>query len=145
MARLPFDELKARFTSVGECLVPQFTADGHPDLALDVRRLVAEDILGAALDARRPADECEQLLADVIALGFVNLHHRAQIIYMVCGFFSHDPGHEELIDRYLPSLYADLTSALQNEEKAVHRFFLEECHKIQARLEQRKKPANSTP
>ena len=135
MARLPFDELKARFTAVGERLAPQFAADGHPDLALEVRRRVAEDILSAAVGAQRPADECEQLLGDVIALGFMNLHYRAQTITMVCGFFSHRPGHEDLIDRYLPSLQADLTCALQNEEKAVYRSFLEDCHKIRARLE----------
>ena len=144
MARLPFDELKARFTAVEERLAPQFAAAGHPDLALDARRLVAEDILSAALGARRPADECEQLLGDVIALGFVNLHHRAQKITTVCGFFSRRPGHEELINRYLPSVQADLTSALQNEEKAIHRFFLDECHRIRACLEQDEKLASST-
>ena len=32
MARLPFDELKARFTAVGERMAPQFAAEGHPDL-----------------------------------------------------------------------------------------------------------------
>ena len=148
MARLPFDELKARFTAVGERLAPQFAADGHPDLALEVRRRVAEDILSAAVGARRPADECEQLLGDVIALGFMNLHHRAQKITMVCGHFSLRPGHEEqarvLRDRYLLPVHADLTSALQNEERAVYRSFLEECDTILARLEQPEEPASRT-
>ena len=148
MARLPFDELKAHYTAVGERMAPQFAAAGHPDLALDARRMVAENILCAALDAR-PADECEQLLGDVIALGFSNLHHRAQIIYMVCGYFSHDPDHEELAqglrDRYLLPLHADLTSALQNEEQKVYRFFLDRCNTLLARLEHREEPASPTP
>ena len=39
--RLPFEELKARYTAVGERLAPQFAAAGRPDLALDTRRLGA--------------------------------------------------------------------------------------------------------
>ena len=144
MARLPFDELRARYTAVGERLAPQFAAEGHPDLALDARRLVAKNILTIALGAR-PADECEQLLGDVMALGFMDLHHRAQTIAMVCGFFSLRPGHEELINRYLPSLQEDLIRALQDEEKAIYRFFLEQCHKLQARLELREKSAGPNP
>ena len=144
MARLPFDELKARYTAVGERLAPQFAAAGRPDLALDTQRLVAGNILTAAVGVR-PADECEQLLGDMIALGFMNLHHRAQKITMLCGNLSFGPGHEELIERYLPSLEADLTRALQNEEKAVYRSFLEDCHKIRARLEQHEKPISPAP
>ena len=81
---------------------------------LELHRRVAEATLTVAVSKRRPIDECEHLLAELRKLGWTDLHRRAQMETMFCGYCVRI-GHAEVALPCVRALMASL--AVENERQ----------------------------
>lgn len=84
LASATFEELTGDLHALLERYEAEYQA--FPVAWLELRRRVAETTLTVAVAKRRPIDECRGLLAEIQILGWSDLHRRAQMEIMFCGY-----------------------------------------------------------
>jgi hypothetical protein len=77
MAISSFDEIRAAFQSLEQKILSTAKDEGS---RLEVRRRVATWLLIAAIDMKRPFEQCELLLKDAIGLGFLRPQDRVTTV-----------------------------------------------------------------
>lgn len=107
-----------------------------PAAFLELRRRVAEATLTVAIGKKRPVAECERLLDEAASLGWSDLHRRAQVQAMFCGYGARR-GSRGRVLRYLQPLIADLEAEHARTGEAIWANHLRACQDIRARIEGR--------
>lgn len=115
--------------TIGGKFVPILEARGETWRAQELRRRVAEDILGVAIDHRHPPTACETLLGRVIELGFGDLRSKADVLLMFGGYCARQ-GSKQLVPHYLVPLKAELEAEYERTQDAVLINYLHDCQRF---------------
>jgi hypothetical protein len=102
---LSFDQLRASFEAIGATFEQRM--QGQWRNILIVRRVVTEHVLTAAMVKQRPLGECEQLLVNLLAIGWHSLEEKA-LKLLAFGRFAADLGAPAVAARYLAPLAIEL-------------------------------------
>jgi hypothetical protein len=133
--RVSFDDTRARLIAVRDRLAPSFLDRGSPAASREVRRLVAEELLAAALHARRPGEECLGYLRALAAFGFARLSTEVHYAVAVCELLSQQPGHERLVRELLSPLRDRLRADSAVTEDSYERRYVDACERLLAGIE----------
>jgi hypothetical protein len=132
---ISYEDIVAAFEQIGARLLPQ--VESTPELALEVKRRVAEGILAAVIEYRRPLRECIAVVERLEALGWANLH-RKTIELGAAASYCGTKRRKDLGRRYIEPLISELEAASSGDSSFGES--LAYARRIRARLEP-KKPA----
>jgi hypothetical protein len=102
-----FDDLARGLRAIVERF--RWLADSDPAAFREIERRVAEDVLIIAQDKERPVEACEQLLAQVLALGWSDRYRAAEVLLPFARYCT-EHGRSDLVRLYLKPVLRDLES-----------------------------------